>query len=161
MFGWNSVEKGISASVSGLDIIGCDVGAVTNPNSSQLGLISLKNSNGATYTNMVIENVRIERKIYQLVNLAIKQTDPGFINNPLYNKGLGSIDGMIFRNIAIPNVPVRISVINGNGNVATESTGDIKNVTFDRVTFAGTPISTQNVATFITFSGNTSNITYK
>ena len=161
MFGWNSVEKEISATVSGLDIIGCDVGVVTNPNSSQLGIISLKNSNGATYTNMLIENVRIEKKIYHLLNMAIKQTDPGFINNPMYNKGLGSIDGMTFRNIAVPNVPVRISYINGNGNVTTESTGDIKNVVFENVTLGGTPITAQNAATYLTISGNTSNISYK
>jgi hypothetical protein len=161
MFGWNSVEKGISATVSGLDIIGCDVGVVTNPTSSQLGIISLKNSNGATYTNMLIENIRIEKKIYHLLNMAIKQTDPGFINNPMYNKGLGSIDGMTFRNIAVPNVPVRISYIYGNGNVTTESTGDIKNVVFENVTLGGTPITAQNAATFLTISGNTSNISYK
>jgi hypothetical protein len=161
MLGWNSSSLITGATVSGLDIIGCDVGEISNPKASVLAIINLRNSNGATYKNILIENVRIEKRPYMLIGIAIKQTDPGWVDNPRYNKGLGSIDGIVFRNISMPGVPPRISVLNGNGNVTPESTGDIKNVTFENVIIDGTRLTEKNVDKFISRLANTSGFTYK
>jgi len=161
MLGWNSTTQGINATVSGLDVIGCDVGGVPNTTNAVQGIIDLKNSNGATYKGMTIENIRLEKKPYRLMGIAIKQTDPGWTDNPKYNLGLGSIDGITFRNISMPEAPVRLSIFNGNGNVTPESTGDIKNITFENITIAGTPLTEQNSSNYITRLGNTSNFNYK
>jgi len=161
MLGWNSTKPVTGATISGLDIIGCDVGGVTNPNGSVLAIINLRNSNGANYKGMIIENIRIEKKPFMLMGIAIKQTDPGWTDNPKYNKGLGSVDGIIFRNISIPAAPVKLSIFNGNGNITPESTGDIKNITFENVTIAGTPLTEQNSSNYIIRLGNTFNFNYK
>jgi hypothetical protein len=161
MLGWNSTSQGINAIVSGLDIIGCDVGGMPNSRYAVQAVISLKNSNGANYKGMIIENIRLEKRPVQLIAIAIKQTDPGWTDNPKYNKGLGSVDGIIFRNISMPEVPVRLSIFNGNGNVTPESTGDIKNITFENITIAGTPLTEQNSSNYITRLGNTFNFNYK
>lgn len=161
LLGWNGKTQGINAIVSGLDIIGCDVGGYANTTNAVQGIINLKNSNGATYKGMIFENIRIEKKPYRLIGIAIKQTDPGWTDNPHYNLGLGSVDGMIFRNISMPEVPVRPSIFNGNGNVTAESTGDIKNITFENITIGGISLTGQNADSYITRIGNTSNFIYK
>jgi hypothetical protein len=161
MLGWNSTGPINNPIVSGLDVVGCDVGGVSNTSSTTLGIINLKNSNGAVYSGVTIENVRLEQKPFLLFGIDIKVTDPGFINNPNYNKGLGSVDGITFRNISVPSTPVRVSWFNGNGNVTTGSIGDIKNVTFENITISGSHLTEQNATTYITRMGNTSNFTYK
>ncbi|MEI6753735.1 MAG: T9SS type A sorting domain-containing protein [Paludibacter sp.] len=160
MLGWNSVEQGISPTVSGLDVIGIDRGWRTTSDGTVQAFMNLKNSNGATYKNILIENVRIEVKSYMLFGLDIKQTDPGFVNNPAFNLGLGSVDGIVFRNISVNGLPARISYFNGNGNVTSASTGDIKNVTFEDLTIKGTLITAQNASAYISLLGNTSNFQY-
>ncbi|MFZ4725916.1 MAG: hypothetical protein ACOYMD_10765, partial [Paludibacter sp.] len=119
MLGWNSIEQGINPTVSGLDVIGVDRGWRTTSDGTVQAFMNLKNSNGATYKNILIENVRIEVKPYMLFGLDIKQTDAGFINNPAFNQGLGSVDGVTFRNISVTGLPGRISYFNGNGNVTS------------------------------------------
>ncbi|MEI8203967.1 MAG: T9SS type A sorting domain-containing protein, partial [Bacteroidota bacterium] len=158
--GWNSTDKGINATVSGLDIIACDRGAKTTSDGTVQAIINLKNDNGATYTNMVIENIRMDKKIYMFCGVDIKQTDPNWVNNSAFNLGLGSIDGITFRNISIPQMPARISYFNGNGNVTSTSTGDIKNITFENLTVGGTLVTSANAANYITISGKASNFFY-
>ncbi|MFZ4726015.1 MAG: hypothetical protein ACOYMD_11285, partial [Paludibacter sp.] len=58
-------------------------------------------------------------------------------------------------------LPGRISYFNGNGNVTSASTGDIKNVTFDNFTVNGVSVTTQNASNYFTISGKTSNFIYK
>ena len=161
MLGWNSRGPIENTIVSGLDIIACDAGELTNPTASVLGIIKLANSNGATYKNVTIENIRLEKKPYMLIGIAIKQTDPGWTNNPAFNKGLGSMEGIIFRNITVPEAPVRISYFNGNGNVTPASTGEIKNVSFKNVKIGGILVTEKNADKYIIRMGNTSNFTYK
>ncbi|MFZ4726926.1 MAG: T9SS type A sorting domain-containing protein, partial [Paludibacter sp.] len=160
MMGWNSIEQGISPTVSGLDVIGIDRGSKTTSDGTVQAFMNLKNSNGATYKNVLIENVRIEVKPYMLFGLDIKQTDPGFVNNTAFNKGLGSVDGLTFRNISVAGLPARISYFNGNGNVTTTSTGEIKNVTFENLTIKGALITSENASAYISLAGNTSNFQY-
>ncbi|MFV0267651.1 MAG: hypothetical protein ACK5HT_11000, partial [Draconibacterium sp.] len=161
MLGWNSVEDITGVTLSGLDIIGCDVGGITDPEATTLGIVNLRNSNGASIKNMVIENVRLEKKPFMMFAIDIKITDPFWVDNPRYNKGLGSVDGITFRNISVPEVPTRISYFNGNGNVTSESTGDIKNITLENMTIAGIKITEENASTYIARMGNTSNFIYK
>ncbi len=159
--GWMSITQGINNTVSGLDIIGCDVAQITSPTAQVMGIIKLVNSNGATYKNMTFENIRIEKGPYMLIGISIKQTDPGWTDNVNYNKGLGSIDGILFRNISMPAIPIRKSYFNGNGYVTPSSTGDIKNITFENVSFGGTRLTELNSTDFIIRTGNTFNFTYK
>ncbi len=161
MLGWNSITQSINATVSGLDVIGCDVAQITSPTAQVMGIVKLANSNGATYKNMTFENIRIEKGPYMLIGISIKQTDPGWTDNVNYNKGLGSLDGIQFRNISMPTIPVRKSYFNGNGYVTTSSTGDIKNISFENITFGGIRLTEQNTANYIITTGNTSNFIYK
>ncbi len=160
MLGWNSIEHGINATVSGLDIIGCDRGVKTRADVTSQAIVSLKNSNGATYTGMTIENIRLEKPAYMLFGLSIKQTDHGWTDDPLYNGGLGCVDGLIFRNITTLQVPARISEFNGNGNVTSSSSGDIKNITFENIQIAGTMVTATNAAKYIVQRGKTSGFRY-
>jgi hypothetical protein len=161
MLGWNSVLPITNATVSGLDVIGCDRGVKTNPDVTSQSFLNLKNSNGATYKNFTIENVRMDKKPYMLFAVDILVTDPGFINNPNFNKGLGAVDGITFRNFTIPGLPAKMSYFNGNGNITPASTGDIKNITFENITISGTLLTEQNSVNYITRLGNTSNFIYK
>ncbi len=95
-----------------------------------------------------------------LFGINIQQTDPGFVNNPAFNQGTGSISGLTFSNINTPQVPSRMSYINGNGNVTATSTGDIKNVTFNNFTIVGTLITALDATNYFTRKGNTSNFIY-
>ena len=156
MLGWNGTARGINATISGLDVIGCDVGGLSNPNASRLAIINLKNSNGATYAGMTIENIRLEKRPYMLFDLAIKQTDPYWVKNPKYNKGLGSVADIIFRNLTVPEAPVRISEFNGNGKVTPESTGDIRNITFENLRVAGVLVTEANAPKYMIRRGKTS-----
>ena len=161
MLGWNNTEPCAGAIVSGLDVIACDRGVVSGSDGTPQAFFNLKNTNGGTYTNILVENVRMETKPYMLFGVDIKINDNGFTNNPAFNKGLGSIDGLIFRNIFVPETPSRISYFNGNGNVTATSTGDIKNVTFENIKIGNIKVTTQNVNDYITVMGNTSNFRYK
>lgn len=161
MLGWNNTEPCIGAIVSGLDVIACDRGVVSGSDGTPQAFFNLKNTNGGTYTNILVENVRMETKPYMLFGVDIKINDKGFTNNPAFNKGLGSIDGLIFRNIFVPETPSRISYFNGNGNVTATSSGDIKNVIFDNIKIGNKKITTQNAPEYITLMGSTSNFRYK
>ncbi|MEI8204399.1 MAG: hypothetical protein WCH34_15360 [Bacteroidota bacterium] len=161
LLGWNSIEQGINPVISGLDIIACDRGVKTKPDGTHQAIINLKNSNGATYKNIVIENVRVEKKPHNLIGIDIKQTDPNWVKNPKFNMGLGSIDGLTFRNITVSDMPSILSFFNGNGEVTPTSRGDIKNVTFENVKVAGTLITKDNADKYMTRAGNTSNFVFK
>lgn len=164
MLGWNCTEKGIRATISGLDIIGCDRGAKPEADWTNHALINLRNINGATYTGIVIENVRIEKRPFMLFALDVKvtaRTGEHFVTNPLYNKGLGCVDGLTFRNFTMTEVPLSKSYFNGNGNITPESTGDIRNVTFENVDLAGTLLTGENADNYLIRMGNTSNFVYK
>ena len=161
MLGWNSTNQGIDATISGLDVIGCDRGAKTKPDVTTQSIVSLVNSNGAPYTGVMIENVRLETRPYLLFSLDIKQNTHGWVNDSRYNKGIGSVDGLVFRNISMPQSPVRISSFNGNGNVTPESSGDIKTVTFENVRIGGIRLNEQNAGHYLLRSGITSNFVYR
>ncbi|MEI8204398.1 MAG: hypothetical protein WCH34_15355 [Bacteroidota bacterium] len=159
--GWNSTEQGINASVYGLDVIGCDRGAKNTSDGTVQAIVNLKNSSGATYTGVTIENVRIEKRPYMLFGVDIKQTDPNWVNRPEFNVGLGSINGMTFRNITSSIIPTRTSYFNGNGIVNATSSGDIKNVTFENLLVGGTLVTASNASSYITLMGNTNYFNYR
>ena len=160
MLGWNSTEQGINATVSGLDVIGCDRGVRGMLDKTSQAVIGLENDNGATYKGMTIENVRFDKRPYMLFGVHIKIEDSGFASDPKFNKGLGSIDGMVFRNIRTSAAPVRISSFNGNGNVTAASTGDIKNVLFENLYIAGELVTETNAQKYIVQKGKTSGFRY-
>lgn len=162
--GWNSTGQIKNATVSGLDIIGCDRGAKPVADWTNQAIINLRNSNGAVIRGMTIENVRIEKRAHMLFAIDIKvtsRTGKGFVNDPRYNKGLGTIDGLILRNFIIPQEPLTISYFNGNGNVTPESSGDIRNVTFENINIAGARLSENNAGKYLERMGNTSGFTFK
>lgn len=161
MLGWNNTELCANATVSGLDVIGCDRAVVDSSDGTSQAFLNLKNINGGKYKNIIIENVRLETKPYMLFAVDIKITDKGFINNGAFNKGLGSIDGLLLRNIIVPEMPVRISYFNGNGNVTSTSSGDIKNVIFENLTIAGMKLIKENASSYLILSGKTSGFLYK
>ncbi len=160
MLGWNSTKDITDVTISDIDVIGCDVGGLTDPTVETLGIINLRNTNGASYRNITIENIRLEKKPYMLFAIDIKNNEPNWLNDTRYNKGLGSIDGLTIRNFSVPETPVRMSYFNGNGNVTPESSGDIRNVRFENLTIGGKRVTNKNVDSLIIRMGNTSNFIY-
>ena len=104
-----------------------------------------------TYKNIVIENVRHEKKPYQLFGVrTMLVLEDKF--HASYRDGRGSVEGMVFRNITAAEKPLHPSIFDGNGS----EPGTIKNVTFDNLKVGGSLVTPANASTYIVQRGKTS-----
>jgi len=150
--GWNSEADITNSIVSGVDVIAYDMSPWTNPDIENTPQgIALRNSKGAKYSGIVIENIRFEVTPHVLFLLQIKDDYPG------YTEGLGSVDGIVFRNLTVPGTPRLKSLFDGNGT----ETGEIRNIVFENVNIGGTRLTQQNADSMILMKGKTSNFFYK
>ena len=152
--GWNVNESMEGAHADGLDIIGDDTGRTQTTkdwiNACVVALMDMHNH--TTYRNVVIENVRHEGKPYQLFGIRTKlasENGPGLAS---YRQGLGSVDGIVFRNITSAQEPLHPSVFDGNG----DEPGTISNVTFENLQIAGTLVTEANASAYVVQRGKTS-----
>ena len=115
--GWNETQSVDGELCDGLDIIGDDRGKLSYKreysNSNVVALIDIHNR--AAYKDVVIQNVRHEKKSFQLfgVRTMLAMEDK---HHAKYRDGRGSVDGMVLRNIAAAEEPVNPSVFDGNGS---------------------------------------------
>ncbi len=155
--GWNVTQSVDGETCDGLDIIGDDKGLVPRKadwaNGNIVALIDMHNH--ATYKNIVIENVRHEKKAYQLFGVRTKLA-PEDKNHDSYRVGLGSVEGMVFRNITAAEAPLQKSVFDGNGS----EPGTISNVVFENIRIAGEPVTEANAADYVVQRGKTSGFRY-
>ena len=151
--GWNETQGVDGELCDGLDIIGDDRGRVRAKreycNSNVVALIDIHNR--AAYKDVVIQNVRHEKKSFQLFGVRTMLTMEDK-HHGKYRDGRGSVDGVVFRNITAAEEPVNPSVFDGNG---TEP-GTIANVTFENVRIAGTLVTDENAAAHVVQHGKTS-----
>ena len=154
--GWNSRLPINNVTISGLDIIACDRGVDKPANRPYQSVICLNNSYGAVISNMVVENIRLEKRPYRLFGVHIKPDNqaPGTV------KGQGSINDLVFRNISVSEMPACVSYFNGNGDVTPTSSGDIKNIIFDNVNIAGELVTETNASKYFVRQGKTSDFHY-
>jgi len=151
--GWNVAQNVDGELCDGLDIIGDDMGrthlARDWANADVVALIDIHQH--ATYKNIVIENVRHEKKPYQLFGVRTMLVPEDKFHDS-YRDGRGSVEGMVFRNITAAEKPLHPSVFDGNGS----EPGTIENVTFDNIQVAGNPVTPVNASTYIVQRGKTS-----
>ncbi len=156
--GWNVQESMEGAHADGLDIIGDDPGRTqTNKdwlNSCVVALMDMHNH--TTYRNVVVENVRHDGKPYQLFGIRTKLAPENGAGLASYREGLGSVDGIVFRNITAAQKPLHPSVFDGNG---TEP-GSIQNVTFENFRVAGELVTDKNASKYVVQRGKTSGFRY-
>ncbi|MBI5821018.1 MAG: hypothetical protein HZA88_18770 [Verrucomicrobia bacterium] len=151
--GWNETQSVDGELCDGLDIIGDDRGKLSYKreysNSNVVALIDIHNR--AAYKDVVIQNVRHEKKSFQLfgVRTMLAMEDK---HHAKYRDGRGSVDGMVLRNIAAAEEPVNPSVFDGNGS----EPGSIANVTFENLRIAGTLVTDENAAAHVVQHGKTS-----
>lgn len=152
--GWNVNESMEGAHAEGLDIIGDDTGRTHTTkdwiNACVVALMDMHNH--TTYRNVVVENVRHEGKPYQLFGIRTKLASENGPALASYREGLGSVDGIVFRNITSAQQPLHPSVFDGNG----DEPGTIQNVTFENLQIAGTLVTEANASTYVVQRGKTS-----
>jgi hypothetical protein len=150
-FGWNMKPDNLTTNIriDGLDIIGCDKANISGT-ATNISIVSFQNIAGANYTGITVQNVRSDVKVYKIFEMQIKSTQPGF------TQGLGTINGITFKNFSFPMSAQLKSTFKGNGT----QTGEIKNVTFENVKIGGTLLTESNETTYLTRSGLTSNFYY-
>ena len=155
--GWNVTDDVNGAHVDGLDIIGDDTGRKPSDKDwLNCDVVALMDThNHAAYRNIVVENVRHEGRPYQLFGVRTKlaDEDKGHAED---RQGLGSVDGMIFRNIAVAQEPQQTSVFDGNG----AEPGSISNVTFENMRIAAVLVTSANASVYVTQRGKTSDFHY-
>lgn len=151
--GWNLVNDTTNMTVRGLDVIGSDM-AFWHPPSGfyDTALIAMHNLEGANYSGLTIQDVRVESTLLQAFAMQTKQD---WANKPLV-AGLGTVKGITLKNIHLAKTPNVLGVFNGNGT----STGEISDVTFDNVTIAGTRLNASNASSHFVTQGNTSGFKY-
>jgi len=149
-FSWNTTKPTTNIMVDGLDVIGFDKGNLTGV-SANASVVCFQNLKGSTFSNNTVQNVRSDVKVYKIFTLQIKSTKSGF------DQGLGTIDGMLFKNFTFPLGAKYPSTFDGNGTV----TGEIKNITFQDIVIGGTLLTDENSSIYIIRSGLTSNFYYK
>ena len=74
-----------------------------------------------------------------------------------YSEGRGSINGITFRNWAMPSAPCIKSLIDGNG----AETGAIENLVFENIMIGSAKLTAANADEFITRSNKTTNFMYR
>ena len=154
------IQKGVNFSlsqdvtgvaVSDVDIIASDRDqgppSETGYNNAVVGC---RNLNGATMSQLSFERVRLEASPYQLFGIRIQDTMTGF------DSGLGSVEGLLFKDWVVAAMPLAVSVFDGNGT----QTGEIKTVTFDSVVVDGTAIDGTIESTYLVRQGLTSDFQY-
>jgi len=155
--GWNETQNVDGELCDGLDIIGDDAGRSHRKreygNGNIVALIDIHNR--AVYKDVVVENVRHEKKSSQLfgVRTMLAAEDKYHAS---YRDGRGGVDGMVLRNISAAEEPVNPSVFDGNGR----EPGTIANVTFENLRVAGHPVTEANAAGFVVTHGKTSGFHY-
>jgi len=107
--------------------------------------------NRAAYKDVVIQNVRHEKKSSQLFGLRTMLAMEDKYHAE-YRDGRGCVDGMVFRNIVAAEEPVNPSVFDGNGS----DPGTIANVTFENLRIAGTLVTEGNASNHVVQHGKTS-----
>ena len=151
--GWNVAQNVDGELCDGLDIIGDDMGRTHLErdwaNADVVSLIDIHQH--ATYKNIVIENVRHEKKPYQLFGVRTMLVLEDKFHTS-YRDGRGSVEGMVFQNITSTEKPLHPSVFDGNGS----EPGTIKNVTFDNLQIGGSLVTPANASTYIVQRGKTS-----
>ena len=148
-FSWNIAIPTSNILVDGLDIVGFDKGNQTGVNTNA-SVVSFQNLNGGSFSSNIVQNIRSDVKVYKIFTLHIKSTQTGF------TQGLGTVDGMLFKNFSIPMGTKYLSTFDGNGT----ATGEIKNITFQDVKIGGTLLTDANASTYLTRTGLTSNFLY-
>ncbi|MBW2524153.1 MAG: hypothetical protein JRI23_08255 [Deltaproteobacteria bacterium] len=148
---WNLSQDVTGSSVSDIDVIRLDRDqgppSETGYNNA---IVGCRNLSGATTSQLVFDQIRMEQSPYQLFGIRIEDTMPGF------DAGLGSVEELIFRSWSVPAPPLALSVFDGNGT----QTGEIKNVTFDDVVIDGVTLSESNAASYLIRQGLTSGFQY-
>lgn len=150
---WNLVNDTNNMTIRGLDVIGSDMSVWhPGPGYFNTALIAMHNLEGARYTGLTIQDVRVETPLLQVFAI---QTMQNWDNKPQL-AGRGFVDGVVFKNIDIAKMPNYPGIFNGNG----VSTGAITNVTFDNVSIGGTKLTAGNSASFFSMLGSTSGFVY-
>jgi len=151
--GWNVTQDVDGELCDGLDIIGDDMGrthlARDWANADVVALIDIHQH--ASYKNIVIQNVRHEKKAYQLFGVRTMLVPEDKFHDS-YRDGRGSVEGMTIRNITAAELPLHPSVFDGNGR----EPGSIANVTFENLQVGSNSVTTANATNYVVQRGKTS-----
>jgi hypothetical protein len=151
-FGWNHRIDISDVHVKGLNIIASDMGRKNFVPRQGSPIIDLRNLDGSNLTDVIVEDVTIEKgvKTWEIVRFCTRNLwTPRSV-------GKGSVERMTFRNIICPEMPAGKSTFDGNG----EETGEIKNITFENVSVAGTVITDSNADVYVERRNKTSGFKY-
>jgi hypothetical protein len=157
---WNLTRNVTGVVVSGLDIIHVDRSVDPNINDTkrnEAAIFGMWNLDGANYSDILIENVRIEDTPFRLFLFQTRKAWQKDSKGNLKSKGEGTLEQVTFRNISCPQEPLNKSIFDGNG----ENTGYIRNITFDNVTIGGTRLTAKNADRYIDRQNKTENFNYK
>jgi hypothetical protein len=166
--GWCGARNESGIHVDGLDIVGSVRGHVKKVQQQHYNnsLVALNNMRGTpegkgiVYSDVLIENVRVEVPMLQLFALQIKGRLTNFASTSgtlSFDQGLGSVRNMRFRNITSDFVPPAKSWFDGNGT----DDGSIRGVTFENVRIGGTRLTAENANGFLVRQGKTEDFQYK
>ena len=151
--GWNVTQDVNGELCDGLDIIGDDMGrthwAKDWGNADVVALIDIHKH--ASYKNIVIQNVRHEKKAYQLFGVRTMLVPEDKFHDS-YRDGRGSVEGMIIRNVTATEKPLHPSIFDGNGR----EPGTITDVTFENLQIGGNAVTTANATNYVVHRGKTS-----
>jgi hypothetical protein len=109
---------------------------------------------------VLIENIRVEVPMLQLFALQIKGSLTNFASTGgtvSFDRGLGSVRNMKFRNITSDFIPPAKSWFDGNGT----DDGSIRGIVFENVRIGGTRLTDGNANMFIVRQGKTEDFQYK